>query len=216
MRNPRIPEANRPSRIRPHLPQRPLPRHAQPMSPEAIIQRVTRDPNTVTQDDLDDLNRTLGYRGTLQLLEDMRQLHGRDEPLSPEGAEHTLRQSMCDFQDRRVGHLLATLKAEHQAEANRTGMPDGLKSGLEQLSGMNLSDVRVHRNSSKPSKLQALAYTQGQDIHLGPGQERHLGHEGWHVVQQLQGRVKPTIEARGVSINNDGHLEREADVMGEL
>jgi hypothetical protein len=25
-----------------------------------------------------------------------------------------------------------------------------------------------------------------------PGQEQHLPHEAWHVVQQKQGRVKPT------------------------
>jgi hypothetical protein len=33
-------------------------------------------------------------------------------------------------------------------------------------------------------------------------------------VQQKQGRVKPTIQARGVTINDDEGLEREADVMG--
>ena len=97
---------------------------------------------------------------------------------------------------------------------NRTGMPDQLKSGLEQLSGLDLSGVRVHRNSAKPAQLNALAYAQGQDIHLSPGQERQLPHEGWHVVQQMQGRVKPTMQARGVAINDDGALEREADRMG--
>ncbi len=103
---------------------------------------------------------------------------------------------------------------EGQAE-NRTGMPGPLKAGLEQLSGMDLSDVRVHNNSSKPVQLNALAYTQGQDIHVAPGQEKHLPHEGcWHAVQQMQGRVKPTMQAKGVSINDDAGLEREADVMG--
>ena len=98
--------------------------------------------------------------------------------------------------------------------ANATGMPGPLKAGLEGLSGKDLSDVRVHRNSSKPAQVNALAYTQGKDIHVAPGQERHLPHEGWHAVQQMQGRVKPTIQAKGVSINNDASLEREADVMG--
>lgn len=102
---------------------------------------------------------------------------------------------------------------EDQAQ-NRTGMPDPLKTGLEQLSDMDLSGVRVHKNSSKPAQLNALAYTQGQDIHVAPGQEKHLPHEGWHAVQQMQGRVKPTMQAKGVSINDDKELEREADVMG--
>ena len=93
-------------------------------------------------------------------------------------------------------------------------MPDQLKSGLEQLSGFDLSGVRVHRNSARPAQLNAHAYAQGQDIHLSPGQERQLPHEGWHVVQQMQGRVKPTMQASGVAINDDGALEREADRMG--
>jgi hypothetical protein len=92
---------------------------------------------------------------------------------------------------------------------NRTGMPDPLKAGLEQLSG-----ARVHYNSAKPVQLNALAYTQGQDIEVGPGQERHLPHEGWHLVQQMEGRVKPRMQARGVGINDDPALEREADMMG--
>ncbi len=97
---------------------------------------------------------------------------------------------------------------------NRTGMPSPLKSGLEQLSGKDLSDVRVHYNSSKPASLNALAYAQGNDIHLAPGQEKHLPHEGWHTVQQMEGRVKPTMQAEGVAINDDSALEHEADVMG--
>ncbi len=97
---------------------------------------------------------------------------------------------------------------------NRIRMPGPLKTGLEQLSGMDLSSIRVHNNASKPAQLNALAYTQEQDIHVGPGQEKHLPHEGWHAVQQMQGRVKPTLQAKGVSINDDEELEREADVMG--
>ncbi len=97
---------------------------------------------------------------------------------------------------------------------NRTGMPDSLKSGLEQLSERDLSDVRVHYNSPRPAQVAALAYTQGPDIHVSPGQERHLPHEGWHAVQQMEGRVRPTLHAHGVAINDDRRLEREADVMG--
>ncbi len=97
---------------------------------------------------------------------------------------------------------------------NRTGMPDNLKSGLEQLSGMDLSDVNVHYNSDKPAQLDALAYAQGKDIHVGPGQEKHLPHEGWHVVQQMQGRVQPTTMEKNAAINDDAALEAEADRMG--
>lgn len=98
---------------------------------------------------------------------------------------------------------------------NKTGMPDVLKSGIESLSGMDMSDVKVHYNSSRPVQLNALAYAQGNQIHLGAGQEKHLPHEAWHVVQQKQGRVKPTVQMKGrVNLNNDAGLEQEANVMG--
>lgn len=110
----------------------------------------------------------------------------------------------------------ATVNFHHRAgeAGNRTGIPTALKAGLEALSGVDLSGVRVHTNSSRPARLNALAYTQGRDIHMGPGQEKHLPHEAWHAVQQMQGRVKPTRQVKGVSISDDADLEREADVMG--
>ena len=85
---------------------------------------------------------------------------------------------------------------------------------LEQLSGIDLSGVRVHYNSTQPGRLNALAYAQGQDIYVGPGQEKHIPHEGWHVVQQMRGRVNPTMRANEMSVNDDTRLESEADVMG--
>jgi len=97
---------------------------------------------------------------------------------------------------------------------NQTGLPDNLRAGIENLSGISMADVKVHFNSTKPSELQALAYTQGTDIYLGSGQEKHLAHEGWHVVQQKQGRVQPTMQAKGKPMNSDRALEKEADIMG--
>ena len=96
----------------------------------------------------------------------------------------------------------------------KSGLPGKLKAGVEDLSGVSMDDVQVHYNSSKPVQLQALAYTEGIDIHVGPGQEGHLPHEAWHVVQQKQGRVKPTMQMKGATINDDTSLENEADVMG--
>jgi hypothetical protein len=115
------------------------------------------------------------------------------------------------------GKFAAPLQRETEAATapNKTGLPDNLKSGIESLSGMDISDVRVHYNSPKPSQLNAHAYAQGSDIHLGSGQEKHLPHETWHTIQQRQGRVQPTMELGGEKINDDAGLEREADVMGE-
>ena len=101
-----------------------------------------------------------------------------------------------------------------QQKPNNTGLPDNLKAWVESLSGFSMDDVKVHYNSSQPATVQALAYTQGTDIHVAPGQERHLPHEAWHVAQQLAGRVEPTTEVGGMSVNDNIDLEHEADVMG--
>lgn len=101
-----------------------------------------------------------------------------------------------------------------QQKPNNTGLPDYLKAGVESLSGFSMDDVKVHYNSSQPATVQALAYTQGTDIHVAPGQERHLPHEAWHVAQQLAGRVEPTTEVGGMPVNDNIGLEHEADVMG--
>ncbi len=105
--------------------------------------------------------------------------------------------------------------ARRTAQPNRTGLPDDLKAGIESLSGMQMDHVKVHYNSDKPAQLQAHAYAQGHEIHLAAGQERHLPHEAWHVVQQAQGRVRPTIQMKGTAVNDDPSLEGEADTMGE-
>ena len=98
---------------------------------------------------------------------------------------------------------------------NDTGLPDNVKTNTEKLSGISLNDVKVHYNSDKPAQLHAHAYAQGTDIHVGPGQEQHVPHEAWHVVQQKQGRVNATKQMKGmVPVNDDAGLEKEADVMG--
>ena len=101
-----------------------------------------------------------------------------------------------------------------QKKENKTGLPDNLKSGMENLSGMSLEHVNVHYNSSKPAAVQAHAYAQGSDIHLASGQEKHLPHELGHVVQQAQGRVQPTTSVSGMAVNDNVGLESEATIMG--
>ena len=102
-----------------------------------------------------------------------------------------------------------------QPAPNNTGLPDNLKTGIEHLSGYSMDDVQVHYNSDRPAQLQALAYAQGTDIHIATGQEVHLPHEAWHVVQQKQGRVRPTIQAKGnANVNNEAKLEKEAVLSG--
>lgn len=99
--------------------------------------------------------------------------------------------------------------------SNHTGLPDNLKTGIENLSGYSMDKVKVHYNSGKPAQLYAHAYTQGTNIYLAPGREQHLPHEAWHVVQQMKGSVKPTVQLEGVNVNDNEELEREADRMGD-
>jgi hypothetical protein len=123
-------------------------------------------------------------------------------------------------QKKKIKNQLKRTVAFQQQELNlqkETSLPNQLKSNLETLSGYALDDVRVHYNSLKPAYFNTHAYAQGNTIYLGPGQEKYLAHEAWHVVQQKQGRVKPTLQLKDeVYGNNDALLEKEADVMGTL
>jgi hypothetical protein len=131
-----------------------------------------------------------------------------DEPLQGK-FENTQREEMHE------GELLQGKSETVEKQKNNTGLPDKLKSGIENLSGYAMDDVKVDYNSPKPATLQAHAYAQGTEIHIASGQEKHLPHEAWHVVQQKQGRVKPTIRLQNnVNVNDDAGLEKEADVMG--
>ncbi len=102
-----------------------------------------------------------------------------------------------------------------QKQQNNTGLPDNLKTRMENLSGISLDDVKAHRNSNKPAQLQAHAYAQGTNIHLGTDQEKYLPHEACRIVKQKQGWVNSTLQMKSnVVVNDDDGLEKEADVMG--
>ncbi|MCG8425082.1 MAG: DUF4157 domain-containing protein [Proteobacteria bacterium] len=100
-------------------------------------------------------------------------------------------------------------------------MPEQVQATMGDAFGVDFSAVRIHEGPQARA-LGALAYTQGTDIHFAPGQyqphsqrgKEILGHELTHVVQQAQGRVRATTQAKGAHINNDSVLEQEADEMG--
>ncbi|SFA98773.1 protein of unknown function [Collimonas sp. OK607] len=130
---------------------------------------------------------------------------------NPEEEEATKQAKSID-----AHNSLGTVQAmgDEAGGVNNTGLPDKLKAGVESMSGMSMDHVKVHYNSNKPAQLNAHAYAQGSDIHIASGQEQHLPHEAWHVVQQAQGRVSPTLQAKGIPVNDDDRLESEADAMG--
>jgi len=107
-------------------------------------------------------------------------------------------------------------KATHtERKANRTNIPTGVKERIEGASGVSLDDVKVHYHSDKPGLVGALAFTQGNQVYMGTGQEKYLSHELGHVVQQKMGMVQPTRFENGYAINDDGRLERQADEIGK-
>lgn len=103
---------------------------------------------------------------------------------------------------------------ERRSAGTPAALPAQLRAGLENMSGVDLSGVRVHHGSDRPAAVGALAYTQGSNIYLGHGQDHHLAHEGWHAVQQAQGRVSATGTVQGVGLNDSHALESEADAKG--
>ena len=157
----------------------------------------------------------------VQRLEDEDEmLQGKFEnPVQREEDEAELLQGKFEQPAQRLGdeeddELMQGKFETPEQKRNETGMSDNLKAGIEDLSGFAMDDVRVHYNSPEPATVQALAYTQGTDIYVAPGQEQHLPHEAWHVAQQMAGRVEPTTEVSGLPVNDCIGLVFEFDVMG--
>lgn len=128
--------------------------------------------------------------------------------------ELSIQRHVSEFMEPRFGTDVDGTVLQMGCTINNTGMPDDLKAGIENLSGIDMSDVKVHYNSSMPGKINAHAHTQGSEIYVAPGKEKYLPHEAWHVVQQKEGRVKPTTLIAGLPVNDDPKLEKEADIMG--
>ncbi|MCU1226412.1 MAG: hypothetical protein JWQ42_4505 [Edaphobacter sp.] len=79
-------------------------------------------------------------------------------------------------------------------------------------------DILLHPHPAAP---ESVATTDGQRIFLNPLHHRldatHwlyvLGHEFAHLMQQRQGRVRPSGARQGTFYNDDIELEREADLL---
>jgi hypothetical protein len=108
-----------------------------------------------------------------------------------------------------------------QPKSGGQPLPSEVRAKMEAAFGADFSDVRVHVGH-EASRIGAIAYTWGSNIHFAPGHynphtlqgQKVLGHELWHVVQQKSGRVKNPFGG-GVAVVQDHALEAEADRMGE-
>ena len=107
-----------------------------------------------------------------------------------------------------------------QPKSGGQQLPSEVRAKMETAFGADFSDVRVHVGH-EASRIGAIAYTWGTNIHFAPGHynphtlqgQKVLGHELWHVVQQKSGRVKNPFGS-GVAVVQDHSLEAEADRMG--
>jgi hypothetical protein len=170
-------------------------------SGKSTFQFVDNRPEAVTQRKLQEMANNSPQVSQLRAFQEM----ANNSPQTKQAAQlHSVADNHSTQQQQHI-----------QKKGNNTGLPDNLKTGMENLSGMSMDDVKVHHNSDKPAQLQAHAHAQGTDIRLGHGQEKHLPHELGNAVQQKQGRVKATMQMKGkVNINDDIGLEKEADIMG--
>jgi hypothetical protein len=130
----------------------------------------------------------------------------------PIAGPHTAgrRQETLEVKD--SGNVSSSLEGEVQAK-------------MEDSFGQDFSGVRIHKDSGSAKDMNAKAYTQGTDIHFAPGAYHPdskeglalIGHELTHVVQQRQGRVgQEELHGKGLEINQDAGLEKEADEAGKL
>ncbi len=103
-------------------------------------------------------------------------------------------------------------------------LPTDLQSNMEGAFGHDFSGVTIQRESAEATGLNARAFTQGEAIHFAPGEfnpdteggKNLIGHEFTHVVQQRNGVVTPTsVMGKGLYLNDDKRLEREADNLGQ-
>jgi hypothetical protein len=171
--------------------------------PEAIAQRKMQE----TINNSPQMQQLKAYQGIANNNPYAKQMRAY-QAMADDFTSQTAQRKVNEEEETQQGKFESVQKKE-----NNTGLPDNLKAGIENLSNYSLDDVKVYFNSDKPAHLQAYAYAQGTNIHLASGQEKHLPHEAWHVVQQKQGRVKPTIQGK-VNVNDDTGLEKEADMMG--
>jgi hypothetical protein len=121
--------------------------------------------------------------------------------------------------------MAATQDMESSINRARSGgqpLEAGLQRKLGQAMGADFSEVRVHADAQADQlnrSIQAKAFTTGQNVFFrqgayNPGSrggQALIAHELTHVVQQKQGRVKPTVQINGAEVNDDPTLEAEAD-----
>lgn len=144
------------------------------------------------------------------------QATGKEKALAPENKAQSDYNSIIGFDLGKTAILPET--------PPNKDLPGDLQSKMENAFSTDFSKVNIHKASQKALNLNALAFTQGENIHFAPGQfnpgsetgRNLIGHEFTHVMQQRNGTVKPTsVLGKGLNLNDDRGLENEADNLGK-
>jgi hypothetical protein len=161
---------------------------------------------------------------SMQMKANPAQLQGGEEEEEPLQGKMNPAQLMEEEEE--MAQTKMAQGAEVSSSAGSAGssaeMPANVQAKMEDTMGADFSGVNIHKDSDKATNVGALAYAQGNDVHFAPGQfkpestkgQELIGHELAHVVQQREGRVQSTMQKKGMNINNDPSLEREADQLG--
>ena len=120
-------------------------------------------------------------------------------------------------------HSLAAIPVQPKLKPAGSGraLPGRVRARMERVLGHDLSNGRVHEGDNAGA-IDAVAYTQGNAVHFQRGAYNPespkglelLGHELAHVAQQREGRVAIPSGRGGLPINDQPHLEQEADRLG--
>ncbi len=125
---------------------------------------------------------------------------------------------------RRMGRSMNRFEPSVESKASdNSSLDETVQAKMENAFQEDFSDVQLTKDSDQATKMGAQAFAQGNKIHFAPGNykphttegQELIGHELAHVVQQKQGRVKATTQAKGAPVNDDPALENEADMLGK-
>ncbi len=94
---------------------------------------------------------------------------------------------------------------------------------MESSFNTNFSNINIKKDSQQATDTDALAFTQGNNVHFAPEQlkpetkkgQELIGHEFAHVVQQREGKVKANKQIDKFPINDNKDLEKQADEQGK-
>lgn len=180
-----------------------------------------------TRDNILHLQRTVGNRAVVQLLQRKAKLSQPGDLYEQEAdrvAENVIQKSQEPGQAVPILRIPADGTTAVKGPLNFLStdkLPPDVEANMEMSFGADFSGVRIHQDSQADS-LGALAYTRGSDIHIASGQydphtqggKELLGHELTHVLQQSEGHVGTTGVVKGMPLNDDPALEQEADDLG--